>query len=291
MFKSALICTDLTDGLQRLVNFTHSLAASGLQKIVFLHVVPLSAEREIPRLDDAELEKVRDRLSPALKNPPDGVEVAVEVVWGKPSDQISNVSQKYQADLIILGMPIRSRLDEKVFGSTTINMCQRLRTPVLTLRPQLVATYTTEELDLRCRHLFRYVLVPYDGSESGQYLVQQVKQCAQREGTTLTHGLVAWIVDEGGRRQIPRDYQIGEAQKKTAEVKAELEQLGLTVVTEVRQGEPVAQILELANEFDISAIATSSKTLGRLIEWSVPSVTGEILRRSWHPVIYFPPNK
>jgi nucleotide-binding universal stress UspA family protein len=50
--------------------------------------------------------------------------------------------------------------------------------------------------------------------------------------------MLMWIVDEGGRRQVPKDYQLREAQEKLEQVKAELEQLGLQVNTEVRLGNP-----------------------------------------------------
>jgi hypothetical protein len=50
-------------------------------------------------------------------------------------------------------------------------------------------------------------------------------------------------------------------------------------------------VLAMAQEHDVSAIAIASSTLGKLIELSSPSFAGEILRRSWHPVVYFPPNQ
>lgn len=199
MFQSALICTDLTDGLARLVNFVPSLAASGLQRLVFLHVVPFSQEREIPRVDEAKIQIARDRLAPALANHP-GIEVKVEILNGKPGDQIIAASKTHHPDVIILGMPNRSRINEQLFGSTTIGICQRQTAPILTVRPQLISTYTSEELDLRCQHLFRYFLIPYDGSESADYLVEQIKSYAQRQsGQFLAGCLLAWVIDEGGR--------------------------------------------------------------------------------------------
>jgi nucleotide-binding universal stress UspA family protein len=288
MFQSALICTDFTDGLARLVNFVPSLAASGLQRLIFLHVVPFLKEREIPRPDEEKIKIARDRLTPALTTRLDGVEVKVEIVNGKPSDQIINVSKTYQPDVIFLGMPNRSRINEQLFGSTTIGVCQRQTAPILTVRPQLISTYTSEELDLRCRHLFRYLLLPYDGSESAHYLIEQVKSYAQRQtNKVLESCLVAWIVDESGR--IPKEHQLQQAKEKVAVVKENLLTVGLNVITEVRQGEPMIELLALADQYDISAIATSSSRMGTLKSWSVPSFTSEIIHRSWHPVLYFPP--
>jgi nucleotide-binding universal stress UspA family protein len=103
--------------------------------------------------------------------------------------------------------------------------------------------------------------------------------------------MLLWVVSEGGRREVPKDYQVQEAQEQLESVKAELEQLGLQVHAQVRRGNAYEQILDAALEFDISAIAISSDNLGKLIEWPVRSFAGELMRRSWHPVLFFPPQR
>jgi nucleotide-binding universal stress UspA family protein len=294
MFHNVLICTDFTDGLDRLVNFVPSLALSGMRRIVFLHTVPLSENREIPRPDKELVAEARDRLAPALENMPDGVEVEVEVQWARPVEHIAQASETYEADLIIGGIPTRNWLNEKLFGSTMLELCKRLRTPILTLRPELISAYTSEELELRCRHLFRYLLLPYDDSKSARYLLEQVKQLthdqiAQQTIRVVQRCRLCWVVNDGGLRRLMVDQEMQRAEKRLAEVSQELAADELDIASEVRRGEPVLEVLATAREHDISAIAMSSSTLGKLISWSVPSLAGEILHRSWHPVLYFPP--
>ncbi|HEY9647914.1 MAG TPA: universal stress protein [Chroococcidiopsis sp.] len=291
MFQSALICTDLSDGLQRLAGFIPELAESGLKKLIFLHTVPLSEELEIPRPDKERLQAACDRLSQMLTNTPAGVEVIVDVQCGKPIDHILQANKTHQPSVVLVGVSSANRLEEKLFGSTSMELCKRLNTPILTLRPQLVSTYTREELALRCRHLFRYVMVPYDGSPASAYLVQQVKALAQQPNSPLEACLLCWVIETGGRRELRSDNAVEQAQAALAVIKAELSGLGIDVSVEVRSGEPVLQLLLAAQERDISAIATSSGSLGKLISWSVPSLTAEILSRSWHPVLYFPSAK
>jgi nucleotide-binding universal stress UspA family protein len=292
MFHSCLVCTDLSDGLYRLAEFLPHLAAGGLKTIVFLHSVPLWEEGKIPRIDEEAIEKARASLQQRLKTIPDGVEVKIEVPSGVPIETIPKVAQANQVDVIITGMPIRSLLQEKLFGSTTAGLAKACERPLLILRPQLISTYTCEELELRCQHLFRYLLIPYNGSNASKYLVQKVKQYAQqRPDDSLKECLLMWVVEEGGRREIPKDYQLKEAQEKLAQVKAELEPLGLQVTTQVRLGDPYMEILDAALEFDISAIAIASDNFGKLIEFPVRSFAGELMRRSWHPVLFFPPQR
>lgn len=292
MFQRCLICTDFSDGLYRLVEFLPSLAKGGIKQIIFSHVAPLWEEGEIPRIDEEAVEAARQRFEKGLKDAPEGLEVKVEIDSGRPVDIIPKVAKTYNVDVIMTGMPIRSLLKEKLFGSTTAALARNCVTPLLILRPELISTYTREELNLRCQHLSRYLLIPYDGSESSQYLVKKVKESAQKrpEGS-LQQCMLIWVVDEGGRRAVPKDYQVNEAQEKLEAVKVELEQLGLQVNVEVRQGNPLVEILDAALVYDITAIAVSSQSLNKIIDWPVRSFAGELMRRSWFPVIYFPPAK
>jgi nucleotide-binding universal stress UspA family protein len=292
MFQRPLICTDLTDGLHRLVQFVPSLAAAGMKQIVFLHVVPLWQEGSVPRIDTDRMEAARTFLTKMLQPASEGIEVKIEIQSGQPLETIQKMAKAYGSDIILLGTPIQSLLSEKLFGSTTIGLCQRMTTPLMTLRPQLIGTYTVEELDLRCRHLFRHLLIPYYGDETSAYLIDQVKQQVSPEASTsLEACTLCWVVDDSGRLSISKDYQVEQAKEALIPVKAELEALGLQVHLEVREGNPVLQMIDVAQVIDISAIAISSSNLGKIWEWSVPSFAGEILRRSWHPVIFFPPGQ
>jgi nucleotide-binding universal stress UspA family protein len=293
MFQRIMICTNLEDGLERLVNFVPCFADAGVMQVVFLHVAPVLDDREIPRPDEEKLEQARNRLSVPQDCSLNGLDVQIEVHSGRPVDFITSAVKTHKIDLILLGMPNRTRLTEKLFGSTTMELCRQLSVPLMILRPQLISTYTQEELSLRCRHLFRYLLVPYDGSSSANYLVSRIQHFSQAAQSSLERCLLVWILEEVGRRGLTeyRENQARVAEEKIAHVKADLEVLNLRVETVVRQGNAIAEILRLAQDYDISAIALSSDSLGKILEWSMPSFAGEILRRSWHPVIYFPPPK
>jgi nucleotide-binding universal stress UspA family protein len=292
MFQRPLICTDFTDGLHRLTQFVPSLAAGGMQQIVFLHTLPISPEREIPRPNEAKVQEVRDRLATALTDIPSGVDVQIEVQTGKPIDHILQASKTHQTDLILMGMPNRSRLDNQLFGSTAIALCQKSRIPILTLRPQLLLTYTSEELELRCRHLLRSLLVPYDDSHSSNHLIQVIQSHvpqsnSQPNSQQVEKCVLCWVIEEG-RRGLPQPDQLQKAQEKLTAVQTDLTQTGLQVDVELRQGAGVAQVLAVAAEKNVSAIATSSNRMGTLSEWALPSFTSEVLQRSWHPVLFFP---
>lgn len=291
MFTRSLICTDFSDSLNRLVRFVPHLASGGLRQIAFVHSVPLWEEGRIPRIDTEKIERARVRLTEALAEIPEGVEVTVEVPSGRPTDTIPELVAKYQSEVIFTGTPIRSLLQEKVVGSTTLALARVTSVPLMILRPQLIATYTQEELALRCQHLWRYVLIPYNGGETARYLLDCLKHYAQnRPEHSLTHCMLLWVIDDG-RKDIPNEYRFKEAAQELDAVKAELKALGLEVNTEVRQGNPFLEMVKVAEQFDISAIATSHITRSALLDWTAPSFANEVLRRSWFPVLFFSPRQ
>ena len=292
MFKSCLICTDLSDGLDRLLNFVPELAQNGLEQIVFFHNVPLWEQGDIPRIDREKVAAAEAYLSQVEAKAPSGVEVKVEVLSGRAVDTIPRVLETYQSEVVILGTPIRNLLQEKIFGSTSMGLAKSISKPMVVLRPQLISTYTKEELSLRAQHLWRYLLVPYHDTPAGNNLIAEIKNLAHnRPENSFTHCLLLWIVEDVQRRDLPLDYKVQEAEEKLAVVKTELEDLGLQVETQVRQGNPLQQVLEAAVTYDITCIAVAKSYSNQLLEWTVPSFANEVLHKSWFPVLFFSPPK
>jgi nucleotide-binding universal stress UspA family protein len=289
MFQNALICTDFQDGLHRLVRFVPQLAAAGIRKLVFFHSVPLKDDRGIPKVNERAIEAAREKLSVAKENVPEGVSVEIVIESDRVTDNILKTVEKHQCDLLVLGTQNKTLLNEKVFGSTTANLVERIHIPLLVLRPALISTYTEEELDLRCRHLLRYLLIAYDGSSSAKHLVKQIADYArERPQDSLQTCLLGWAVEHSARRAIPQSQSIEDAENDLQNIKTQLEGLDLEVLSEVREQERLQALMDMAMEYDVSAIAVTASSVPRLLEWSRPNFANVLLRRSWHPVLFFP---
>ena len=292
MFQSCLICTDFTDGLYRFVDCVPNLAKCGLKKIVFFHSVPLWEEGEVPRVDDEKMKQAKQRLQKASDNVPDGVEVQVEVISGKPLDTIARVLKKHPVDVIMTGTPIRSLLQEKFFGSTSTGLAKLTPQPLNIIRPELITTYTLEELDLRCRHLWRYLLIPYNDSKTARYLIEEIKKYAKdRPENSLKQCMLMSVVDDCGRKSVLAEQRVEEAETKIATVKQELEALDIEVNTLVKIGDPLQEITTAALDYDISAIAIATDYRNSLLQWTVRSFANDVMRSSWFPVLLFSPKK
>ena len=292
MFQSCLICTDLADGLHRLVDFVPDLARAGLKKIIFFSSVPFWEEGEVPRIDTDQVEQVKKLLEKALSNAPGGIKVQIEVASGKPLDTIPRVLQTHEVDVILTGTPIRSLLEEKFFGSTSVGLSKLTERPLTIIRPQLLTTYTTEELSLRCQHLWRYLLIPYNSSKSARYLIDQIKLYVERYPQSAPQQcMLISVVDSVGRQAVLKEHRIQEAKEQLETVKAELEMLGIAVNTEVREGNPLHEIMDAALEFDITSIAIATSQRNSLLEFTAPSFANDLIRRSWFPVVFFSPKR
>ncbi|MDJ0594253.1 MAG: universal stress protein [Pleurocapsa sp. MO_226.B13] len=292
MFQSCLICTDFTDGLYRFVDCVPSLAQCGLKKIVFFHSVPLWEEGEVPRIDEEKVEQAEQRLQKALAHKTPGVEVLVEVLSGKPLDTIPRVLKKHPVDVIMTGAPIKSLLEEKFFGSTSAGLAKITDRPLNIIRPELITTYTREELALRCQHLWRYLLIPYNDTETARYLIEEIKKYASdRPKDSLKQCMLMTAIDDCGRKSLLAQERAQEAETKLQSVKSELEALGLEVNTLVKTGNPLEEIATAALDFDISAIAIATDYRNSLLQWTVRSFANDLMRTSWFPVLLFSPKK
>ena len=289
MFQSALVCTDFTDGLDRLTDCIENLVQGGLSQIVFFHSVPLWEEGNIPRVDKDRITEVQALLSKALVHVPDGADIKVEVVSGKPLDNIGKIVDEYGCEVIIVGTPIKNLIQEKMFGSTSMGLMKSLKKPVMILRPQIVSTYTREELALRCRSLWRYLLLPYNDSPEAKHLISQVKQFAEKAPKgSLQNCYLSWALDDSGIQRLQIDARKNEAVKKLDAVKAELESVGIAVKTSVEVGAPLSKMIDIAIKEDVTAIAIASKPRNQLLELTVHSFASDLLHRNWFPTLFFP---
>ncbi|MGL5793862.1 MAG: universal stress protein [Waterburya sp.] len=292
MFQSCLICTDFTDGLYRFIDFVPDLAQCGLQKLVFFHSVPVWEQGEIPRIDEEKVEQAKQRLNKALEHVPPQLDVQVEVLSGKPLDTIPRVLKKHSVNVIMTGTPIRSLLQEKFFGSTSAGVAKITSQPLNIIRPELLTTYTNEELALRCQHLWRYLLIPYNDSPTARYLIEEIKKYAQNQPqNSLKQCTLISVIDDCGKQSILATERTKEAKAKLESVKQELEALDIEVSTLVKTGNPLQEIATAALNLDISAIALATDYRNSLLQWTVRSFANDLMRSSWFPILLFSPKK
>jgi nucleotide-binding universal stress UspA family protein len=286
MFQRLLICTDLNDGLQQLGRSIDSFAALGVQQITFLYSKPVEETKGVPRLEDSEIAQVKADVQRWLPDSPT-VTIAIEVQMGRITEAILQTAAKYQADLILLGTASKTNLNEKLFGSTTIELAKKTSIPLLILRPQLLDVMTREELNLRCRQLFQRLLIPYNGSPAAQHIVDRVVALNQPQGA-VSECTLCWVNADRNWLSLPEAEQAALADQQLAPAEAKLQSVAIQTARAIHQGNALQGILATARVADITAIAIASNSLGTILEWTTPSLTGDLIRQSWYPLLFLP---
>jgi nucleotide-binding universal stress UspA family protein len=293
MFKHCLICTDFTDGLQRIVHFVSDLGKGGFEKVTFLHSVPIWEQGEIPRVDQEKIEEAKQKLSPALNNIPEGMTVNVEVLSGQAHENILQVVNKYDIDFVITGTPLTSSWQNLLFGSTTAKLTKTLDVPIMILRPQLISVYRDEELALRLANLNSYWLISYQNQVHDHALIQKIKDyAAEKSHQFVPKCLVMTVVEDVSRSSLLIESHIKEAEIQLHELQRELQSVGVEVETLVVKGNRLEQLFKSAVTYNISAIAIANdrdhNVINRILNFTVGSESEHLLNCSWFPLIYFP---
>lgn len=297
MFKHGLICTDFADGLDKMIHFVSALGEGGFQEITFLHSVPIWDEGEIPRIDHDKVEEAKKRLSPALENVPNNMKVNIEVLSGNALDNILATVKKYKIDLVITGSPVSTSLEQIFFGSTTVQLKNKLTIPMMILRPQLMSVFRNDEFALRCRHLNRFWLVPYDDSPRHHYIAEKIRNYTQHnQDSSLQECLFLSVVDDVSRSEILTENKVRESQRMLTSLQESFASSSLRVKTLVKTGNILEEVFKVAFEYDISAIALAENSkeenlFARILNLAVGSDANYLLNCSWFPLIYFPINQ
>ncbi|GAB4343767.1 MAG: universal stress protein [Cyanophyceae cyanobacterium] len=290
VFERPLICTDFGDGLDRLARMVPSFLSGGIQELVFLSVVPYRLERDIPREDTDAIAAAQQRLGRALQGAPHGP-VTVAVRSGRPEDVILAVAEEFRCDAVVVGGASHSLLEEKLFGGTAIALGQRGTVPLLILRPQLLAALTLEELDLRCRHLVRQVLMPHNGGPSAERATARLLALIQRQRDRGLPVAVerCWLYQAVEEiRDLPMESVLAEHRDRLGRVRDQFAALGVAAEVLVEPGSFLPGLMAVAQEYDVSAIVIASRHRNFFLDWSMPNSGQRVLRRSLHPVLFFP---
>jgi nucleotide-binding universal stress UspA family protein len=136
-----LCAADFSKASRQAIRHAVALAKRHRARLTLLHVVDWSPRAELPLyVHQANLGEYRRfveahtlrRLGKAV--PPRVALPQLLVRSGRPHEEILRVAKLLRADLIVLGVHGRSRLDLALFGSTANRVVQGASCPVLTVR-------------------------------------------------------------------------------------------------------------------------------------------------------------
>jgi len=136
--------------------------------------------------------------------------------------------------------------------------------------------------------MYDTVLLPTDGSESAETVVEHARDVAVRRGADVH---VLYVVDDRAfltmdDDRVPEvtDQLRAEGERATSEVAAAFEREDLDVTTELRQGDPADEILAAAADRDADLVVMGSHGADPTRNL-LGSVSQEVVTRSSVPVL------
>ena len=143
-FKNILLATDFSEVSKKAVPYAVAIASRYASKIYFAHVLPPKARTPIP-IEPLPAELDRERVSAevemeiflqnALVNVPHNVLLENGPIW----DALSDLIQRDEIDLLVLGTHGRGGLKKVILGSVAEELFRLAPCPVLTVGPAVPA--------------------------------------------------------------------------------------------------------------------------------------------------------
>jgi nucleotide-binding universal stress UspA family protein len=208
----------------------------------------------------------------------EGIEVTTSVPTGEPADAILRAAEAFDADLVVVGSRGLTGLEAFLLGSVARSVAKRCQRPVLVARAP--------------RNDLREVVVATDGSEHASHAVQFAARLPL-PGLTQIAVVHAVQPHPGFPGVSPREHGAHEA--AAAEARRKAEEIGAGVIaaaqerfnaagrsarTELRVGDPAAEILRLTEERSADLIVCGARGVSFIEGLLMGSVADRLLRHA-----------
>ncbi len=278
MFEKILVSLDGSELAEAALPYGRELAECLGSEIHMLGVC------DLPRLPERLLKAYVDDSASKFKRA--GLRAKAAVICGTPADIILEYAEKNGIDLIIMSTHGRSGLTRWVLGSVADKVLHSVTVPLFLINAKKAEAVVE-------RKTFRKVLLPLDGSDTGEAAVPFAEELARKTNARL---LLLSVMMPAYRITAAQDYPgvdlepIMKAQRESAEnylhdVEAKLKQKGITTSSDTMVGSAAETILDYSKEKQVDLIAMSTHGRSGFGRWILGSVTDKVVRASEIPVM------
>lgn len=274
----AIFATDLSDAARAALDCLCECQVTDFEEIVLVHVidvdmyteggsVPLFLEADRQLLDE-QVQRLRDR----------GLSTRARLEQGAAAAEIERVAAEEEAGLIIIGNVGRGGVRGRLLGGTAEILASEAKTPVLV---EKVTGHEGSWCRLAEGHTFRRTMVAVDLSGGSRGAPAAVAGMAGVEAIRLVHVMTG---DEKGSGSGSDEDRLALLDEWASDAPAELD-----VSTELREGDPTAEIALAAFEWGATCLAVGLCGHGHLHRFVWGSVSSALARTLALPVLIVPP--
>jgi len=200
------------------------------------------------------------------------------VCEGEPPEVLIDIAQGKKADLIALGTYGRKGWKRLLMGSVTSQVILNAPCDVLVVKRQCN----------ECTGSYQSLLVPYDGSEFSKKALTRAAGMAKEEGGQVT---VLYVIPryeemmEFYRSDSIKRSLYAEAEKILGEAKKISSALGVSIITEVREGHASDEIVAASRKHENDLIAMGTYGWKGMSNAIMGSTTNRVISHASCPIL------
>jgi nucleotide-binding universal stress UspA family protein len=286
MYERLLVPLDGSSAAETILPYTEEIASKFGAEIILVSVSEHAVE-ERDHLYRTYLERTTEHVERQLEDwgAKEKVKLKYEVLIGKPAGEILRYADENDVSIITMASWGRSGQGPWLLGNIAAKVLRATSKPVLLTRR------SPETATLHKRRLVERILVPLDGSVTGEAAIPQAETLAQALGAELVlfhvvEPFTGWIGSEAFAMYPEKEEERSEAAVAYLDrVEKELQEKGLSTSSWVDLGTASGKILEYAEANAIDLIAMSTHGRSGIGRWVFGSVTDKVLHAGDTPVL------
>jgi len=247
----------------------------GVEGIHIVTVIPSNVHSGMPGMNfEKRRRQALGRYRTSFEDA--GFTVETHVVRGTPHRRINGIAEAVDAGLTIVGSRGSSPLENRFIGSTARNLARTTVTPLLVNRIERAA----DDPAVLREHLFQRVLYATDFSENAREAFEAFSYLrhATKEAT-LVHV------------QTPADPDPERPREQLGKLAQRLEDWDIETDIDVRQGDPVEEILAAESDHQPTTTLVGSRGHSRLRRLLLGSVSEDLVGKASGNVMLVPPKR
>jgi nucleotide-binding universal stress UspA family protein len=291
MYERIMVPLDGSNAAERVLPYAEEMVSKFSSEIALVSVAePSPADSD--HLFRAYLQTIQEKVRTELRDwgAKPGTPVNVEVLVGKPADEILTYAENKNVSLVVMASRGRSGEGPWLLGNIAAKVLRATTKPVLLVRTKAPAE------GLQRKGLIKRILVPLDGSKVAEQIVLHAEGLAKVMAAELilfqAYESLGRTMSGEGFRVMPEKEVNEENKRREEEAKAYLEAIakpfrerGLAVSEAVASGDPAEKILDYAESSAVDIITMSTHGRSGIKRWVFGSVTDKVLHAGDMPVL------
>lgn len=291
MYERIMVPLDGSNAAEMVLPYAEEIATKFHSELALVSVAEPTAS-ESDHLFRAYLKMIQEKVRVELLDWGASPEtrVSVEVLFGKPADQLLAYAVDKNIGLVVMASRGRSGEGPWLLGNIAAKVLRATTKPVLLVRREAPGE------GLQRKGLIKRVLVPLDGSRVAEQILPHAEELAKvMEGDVIlfqTYESVLRMISGEGYRGLSEG-EVREANKHREQeardylktMAGPFREMGLAVLEVVAAGDPAEAILDYAESNAVDIVTMSTHGLSGIKRWVFGSVTDKVLHAGDIPVL------